>query len=185
MAANVNSHRETSPVIRSISDRFSSNFLQEAKNTGHGEGPTEISASQVQSISGAKHIPGSEKSKMATNVNSHRETSPVQSISSTKQNSGSEKSKMAANGYSHREPSFTNSTVSDGFSSNFVQENEDTVCKKVPICTDETSVDPPTPAAQPSSTEALEMEVSPNPVALDQISSHDVHTGSSGGLHTS
>uniref|UniRef100_A0A1B8XTG5 Uncharacterized protein n=1 Tax=Xenopus tropicalis TaxID=8364 RepID=A0A1B8XTG5_XENTR len=207
MAANVNSHRETSPetspVIRSISDRFSSNFLQEAKNTGHGEGPTEISASQVQSISGAKHIPGSEKSKMATNVNSHRETSPrlriqatrkvpekisalqVQSISSTKQNSGSEKSKMAANGYSHREPSFTNSTVSDGFSSNFVQENEDTVCKKVPICTDETSVDPPTPAAQPSSTEALEMEVSPNPVALDQISYHDVHTGSSGGLYTS
>uniref|UniRef100_A0A1B8XWQ0 Uncharacterized protein n=2 Tax=Xenopus tropicalis TaxID=8364 RepID=A0A1B8XWQ0_XENTR len=77
MAANVNSHRETSPVSRSISDRFSSNFLQEAKNTGHGEGPTEISASQVQSISGAKHIPGSEKSKMATNVNSHRETSPV------------------------------------------------------------------------------------------------------------
>uniref|UniRef100_A0A1B8XVA7 Uncharacterized protein n=1 Tax=Xenopus tropicalis TaxID=8364 RepID=A0A1B8XVA7_XENTR len=151
MATNVNSHRETSPVSRSISDRFSSIFLQEAKNTG----PIEISALQVQSIS------------------------------STKQNSGSKKSKMAANGYSHREPSFTNSTVSDGFSSNFVQENEDTVCKKVPICTDEPSVDPPTPAAQPSSTEALEMEVSPNPVALDQISSHDVHTGSSGGLHTS
>ncbi|OCT70491.1 hypothetical protein XELAEV_18037412mg [Xenopus laevis] len=77
MAANVISHRELSPAKRSISDQISTNFLHDPKSTGQEQAPTSVSASQVQPISIAKQNLGSEKSKMAANVISHRELSPV------------------------------------------------------------------------------------------------------------
>ncbi|OCT81780.1 hypothetical protein XELAEV_18024288mg [Xenopus laevis] len=54
MAANVISHRGIPPVNRTISDHFSSIFLQVSKSTGQQEAPTSVSASPVQSISNAE-----------------------------------------------------------------------------------------------------------------------------------